>query len=532
MRGILSKTNGLIKGKLPYLSLRWKTLLIVLPLIIVTFVAFTLLHILANRNHLISNTEHFLYNLVHQLRFNVARSYEIDNSRSLFQFVTECIAYDSRIVNIRIVRQGGEITADSDPNKIFAVNTDPEVDQILSGEALVLRRYSQDDKEYYKIIVPIYVWESNIVSGALVLQYDASQMFLAMSRLQTVGIIGSLVIIILSGVGITWFLERGITGPLSQLTQYVSHVDILKPSVPNMEIKSKDEIGTLARSFTQLLQNLEQANAELTRRTAEIEQAYQQLKETQVQLIQSEKMASLGQLTAGIAHEVNNPMNFVYGNLGLIEKYFHEMKLLLQTYEKAKVDTKALKSIRVIKKAMDYETILNDLKGIITDCKTGAKRTVEIVQELRNFSRMDGDEVQTININESLDTTLKLLQPNFKDRIKVIREYNNLPPYSCHSGHINQVFMNVIMNAIQAIEGQGSISIRTLSDRKRILVEISDTGRGIPKEIAHKIFDPFYTTKEIGKGTGLGLSISYRIVQQHRGSISFDSQVGKGTCVR
>ncbi|MFQ5603742.1 MAG: sensor histidine kinase [bacterium] len=513
------------------LSLRWKILLIILPLIVLTFLGFTLIHVFSNRNQLINNTENFLNTLVQQLRFNIARGYEVHNARSLFQLVQEYLDYDSRIINVRVITRAGEITADRDEDKIFNMNTDPEVGAILAGGADVLRRFKVQEKVYYKAVVPIYSWNSTRIIGALLLLYDASEMFQALRKAQTLGLLGSLLFILLTAIAITLFLDRRITFPLERLTESVSSVNVLKPVVPELDIQSKDEIGTLSRTFRHLLLNLQKANAELTQRTKEIEQAYKELKETQVQLIQSEKMAALGQLTAGIAHEVNNPMNFVTGNLNLLEDHLKDVKRLLKAYEQIKFDEKERKQILALKSQIDFENIIKDLDVIITDCKTGANRTIEIVKELRNFSRLDRGAIQFIDINSCIDTILKLLQPNYKDRIQIKKDYGDLPKYECYSGLLDQVFMNLIMNSIQAIEGQGNIIIQTSKNESKIRINISDNGKGIPREISAKIFDPFFTTKEIGKGTGLGLSISYRIVQQHGGTITFESEPGKGTCM-
>lgn len=513
-------------------SLRWKILFIVLPLILVSFVGFTFMHLYTSRKELVYNTELFLTTLVDQLSFNIARSYEIENSRSLYQLVKEYVDYDSHIVKLRIIKQGGEITADSDPGNIFNVDSSPEVAQVLRGGPVVLDQYALKGKYFYKLVVPIYVWQSKNVNGALLLKYDVTRLFKTLHRLQVTGIVWSLAFIVIIAVVIAFYLERTVVGPLSRLTQYVSGVDIRRPDLPQLKIVSKDEVGVLSAAFRQLLEHLHTANVELMQRTAEIEAAYQQLKETQVQLIQSEKMASLGQLTAGIAHEVNNPMNFVYGNLGLIEQYISDLRKILSAYEKLNIKASDLKEVTALKNEIDYKTILSDLGGIISDCKTGAKRTIEIVQDLKRFSRMDSGDIQSIDINESINTTLKLLSANTKNRIEVKKEFGELPLFPGYAGPINQVLMNVIMNAIQAIAGKGVISIRTGVEDNRIIVEVTDTGKGIAPEIAGKIFDPFFTTKDVGKGTGLGLSISYRIVQEHHGTILFESKVGAGTCMK
>jgi len=512
-----------------YVPLRWKILAIILPILLVSVVVFTYIQAITIRNSLVSNTEHFLTALSKQLSLNVGRSYEIDNARSLYQLISEYIDYDDRIENIRIVKKDGEITADINPDIVFSRDDDPNIQRVLHSGKSVTRKYSENGKTIYESIVPIIRWETTEINGALLLKYDATSIFHLLSNLQRTAVIGTSFLLLIVAAGLAGFLERYIARPVEQLSEFVSNYDSSKPTVKPPEIKSRDEIHSLAVAFVQLIENLHQVNKELSKRSKEIELAYHQLKSTEMQLIQSEKMASLGLLTAGVAHEVNNPMNFVYGNLGLIEEQLSDFRQLLKAYESASLAPADREQIEAIKREMGFKEMLEDLEVMLADCKTGARRTVDILKDLKSFSRMDTGEVQTIDINQSIEVIMKLLLPEYKDRIVIKKNFHNLPPYNCHARHINQVFMNLLLNAIQAVEGKGKITIDTDSRDGVIYIKIYDTGKGIPKEMIHKIFDPFYTTK--ATGTGLGLSISLKIIHEHSGHIFFKANEGQGTCV-
>ncbi len=512
-----------------YVPLRWKILAIILPILLVSIIIFTYIQAITIRKSLVNNTEHFLTALSEQLSLNVGRSYEIDNSRSLYQLISEYIDYDDRIENIRIVKKNGEITADINPDIVFSKDDNLYIKQVLNSGKSVTRNYSENGKTIYESIVPIIRWETTEINGALLLKYDATSIFQVLSNLQRTAVIGTSLLLLIVAAGLAGFLERYIARPVEELSEFVNNYDSSKPMVKPPEIKSRDEIHSLATAFIQLIENLHRVNKELSKRSKEIELAYHQLKSTEMQLIQSEKMASLGLLTAGVAHEVNNPMNFVYGNLGLIEEQLSDIRRLLKVYESAKLDPANREKIEAIKREMGFEEMLADLEVMLADCKTGARRTVDILKDLKSFSRMDTGEVQTIDVNQSIEVVVKLLLPEYKDRITIQKNFHNLPPYNCHARHINQVFMNLLLNAIQAVEGDGKITIDTHSRDNIIYIKICDTGKGIPKEMIHKIFDPFFTTKS--SGTGLGLSISLKIIHEHSGHIFFKTNEGKGTCV-
>jgi len=275
---------------------------------------------------------------------------------------------------------------------------------------------------------------------------------------------------------------------------------------------------------------------ELEEKNRTLQQLYQELKETQTQLIQSEKMASLGQLVAGIAHELNNPISYVYANMKALQEYIRVVEDLLtlinDVTRKELDETDIRQRLNALQQAHDLNFIRGDIHQIINESLRGSERVREIIRNLRNFSRLDEAEVKEVDLHEGLDSTLMLLNNEIKNRITVHKEYGDIPGVICHPGHINQVFMNLLLNAIQAIEGKGNIWIRTRSLGDQVEIEIQDDGKGIPPDVVSKIFDPFFTTKPVGTGTGLGLSITYNIIKTHGGTITVESEVSRGTVFR
>jgi PAS domain S-box-containing protein len=274
------------------------------------------------------------------------------------------------------------------------------------------------------------------------------------------------------------------------------------------------------------------ANEELHLANAQLQKAYEELKTAQNALVQTEKMASLGVLVAGVAHEINNPTNFIYGSMPLLEENLHFLLKLTDTFDSMIISDQDRKKVDDIKEEMDFEYVRGDLAKIVKNVATGAKRIKEIVQNLRTFSRVDSGEKAEIDINEGIDSTLEILHHEFKNRVEMQKDYGEIPKLIGSPGKVNQVFMNVLHNAIQSISGQGKIIIRTLVENENAVVQITDNGVGIPQDKVSHIFDPFFTTKKVGDGTGLGLSISYSIIQDHHGDISVDSAEGKGTTMR
>ncbi len=278
-------------------------------------------------------------------------------------------------------------------------------------------------------------------------------------------------------------------------------------------------------------------------RARQLEQALQQLQQTQTQLIQAEKMSALGNMLAGIAHEINNPVSFIYGNIAPAIEYIEDLLELVMLYQQHHHPPDL--AIQKYLENIDLDFLIEDLPKLLSSMKMGAERIREIVKSLRNFSRLDEGEKKPVDIQEGIDSTLLILQHRLKaqsDRraITVEKDYGTLPKIECYAGLMNQVFMNIISNAIDALESELNqnpetskapvIRISTkISPDNFLVISIADNGPGIPLEIQPRLFDPFFTTKPVGKGTGLGLSISYSIVEKHRGQLKCISEIGQGT---
>lgn len=260
------------------------------------------------------------------------------------------------------------------------------------------------------------------------------------------------------------------------------------------------------------------------------------LKETQGQLLQSEKLASIGQLAAGVAHEINNPIGFVYSNLSTLQRYFGDLMSLIQAYESAEAsisDIAVLDSLKALKKKADLEFLREDTTALMSESRDGITRVKDIVQNLKDFSHADAnDKWQWASLQQGLDSTLNIVWNELKYKCEVQKEYAVIPDIECLPSQLNQVFMNMMVNAGHAIEERGTITLRTGVEGDQVWVEIEDSGKGIAPENLKRIFDPFFTTKPVGKGTGLGLSLTYSIVQKHQGRVEVDSTVGQGTRFR
>lgn len=284
----------------------------------------------------------------------------------------------------------------------------------------------------------------------------------------------------------------------------------------------------------QLLDLYESLEKKVEERTKELEQANQKLKETQTMMVHSEKMRSLGELVAGIAHEINNPINFIYGNIMILDNYQKDLLALIDKYalQESSMNPDAVKEINDFKQTIDLDFLKDDIADLIRSCLEGVERTKNIILDLKNFSRMDEMVFSECNIPKEIDTTLNILNNKIKNRIVVHKDYEeNLPKIEAYGGQINQVFMNILDNAQGAIKGTGDIFISAKKEGENIKIEFRDTGCGIKKENLNKIFEPFFTTKPVGQGTGLGMSIAYRVIEAHNGKISVESEQGVGTKV-
>jgi signal transduction histidine kinase/CheY-like chemotaxis protein len=257
--------------------------------------------------------------------------------------------------------------------------------------------------------------------------------------------------------------------------------------------------------------------------------AYHQLKMSQAQIVQQEKMASIGQLSAGIAHEINNPVGYISSNLGSLAKYISKLTDFINSQATALDTCEGKEDINELRKKLKIDFILEDISGLIKESAEGCDRVKSIVLDLKSFSRADQDKAERADLNEHINKTLNVVWNELKYKAEVKKELGDIPSTVCHPQKLNQVFMNLLVNASHAIAERGEIGIKTWHEKDSIYVSISDTGSGISKENLPKLFEPFFTTKEAGKGTGLGLSISYDIIRKHNGEITVDSEEGKGT---
>ncbi|MFT5719589.1 MAG: two-component system NtrC family sensor kinase, partial [Oleiphilaceae bacterium] len=285
------------------------------------------------------------------------------------------------------------------------------------------------------------------------------------------------------------------------------------------------------------LREMKVQNTRLHKEKLEQEILIGKLQDAQEQLLQQEKMASIGQLAAGVAHEINNPVGYVNSNINSLESYITDLYQVLSVYEKIEpqlgAESEILTEIKALKSDIDYNFIKDDVKDLISESKEGVLRVKQIVKDLKDFSHVDEAEWQTTGIEKGIDSTLNIVRNELKYKANITKEYEEIPPITCVPSQINQVIMNLLVNAGHAIDDQGSITIKTSQkDQDFVYIEIADTGKGIEKEHLTKIFNPFFTTKPVGQGTGLGLSLSYSIAEKHGGELSVKSEIGVGTTFR
>lgn len=304
---------------------------------------------------------------------------------------------------------------------------------------------------------------------------------------------------------------------------------LILSAVINERKKAQEE---LLQANIKLESRVEQRTRALNQKNMQLKNTLETLKQAETQLIQAEKMSSLGVLTAGIAHEINNPVNFISANIGPLKNDIEDIMTLLHKYEAITSETSLKEKLADISKYIqdiDFSFTLKETNKLLDGIEEGARRTANIVKDLRTFSRLDEGERKKVNIHENIDSTLTLLNNQFRDRITIHKNYGNIPEVECFPGKINQVFMNILTNAAHAIPEQGDITITTSMKDDHICISIRDTGSGMSKKTVDRIFEPFFTTKAVGKGTGLGMSISYSIIQEHHGNIIIHSALGKGS---
>lgn len=339
-------------------------------------------------------------------------------------------------------------------------------------------------------------------------------------------------------------LSRHLVTPIKELTEAIRGIEDSNDLSIQVQVSGRDEVADLGNAFNRMTsqlgelfhknmiveKELENLNANLENqvieRTAQLQETLQKLKSAQAQLVQSEKMVSLGQLVAGIAHEINNPIGAIYANMPPLEEYIDDIKGTVEIAQSC-LDDEGTKTLNEHLEQIDYAFVIDDLGQLLNSQKQSAERIRNIVLSLRNFSRLDQGDVKTVLLEEGIDSTLQMLLHQFKNRVVIEKDYALNQMVECYAGELNQVFMNILANAIQAIPDTGAIFITTAKVNENAIITIADNGTGMPDDIKAKIFDPFFTTKDVGEGTGLGLSISYGIIEKHHGTLTVESNQDK-----
>ena len=326
------------------------------------------------------------------------------------------------------------------------------------------------------------------------------------------------------GMSLVWGISTLMAAPIHRIVETVQRIEQgdLTQRAP---VETRDEIGRLAKAFNKMVGEIEERTAEL--------------QTTQSQLAQSEKLASVGQLAAGVAHEINNPVGFIHSNLGTLKEYIEDLSDLIKTYQTLEEqieqeDTDAvrqvLEKLQQQKEVLDLDFLLEDLDQLVEESREGTDRVRKIVQNLKEFSHVDKEQGKMpANLNDGLESSLNMAWNEIKYKATVEKEYGDIPEVECYGMELNQVFINLLVNAAQAIPEKGTITIRTFREDGYVCVSISDTGTGMPPEVKNRIFEPFFTTKKVGQGTGLGLSMAFGIMKKHAGEILLDSEEGVGT---
>ncbi|MEH1873366.1 sensor histidine kinase [Nostoc sp.] len=467
----------------------------------------------------------------------------VNHAKKLQDFAN--LLHDMQKRDIVVVNQHKLILADAVPKNVGTIFDDDKGNEIhqtmQDGNLRTFLEKSVDYPQGIKLIVVPLKTKQNHTDGAVILEWSSLyDNAIAQARPTMIVIsITSLDCVILALI-IGLRISSSIAKPLQSVTEVAQQVTQESNFDLQAPVTTQDEMGILATAFNHLIERVKTLLTEKEQRSTELQQALTQLHSTQQQLVQTEKMSSLGQLVAGVAHEINNPVSFIYGNLNYIDSYSKDLLKLVQAYQAHYPNPP--QTLQAILDDVDLDFLNEDLPKVLQSMKVGAGRIREIVLSLRNFSRLDESEFKAVDLHEGIDNTLLILQHRLKAipeslAIEVVKDYSQLPLVECYPGQINQAFMNLLANAIDALEesaqqtqpGKIWISTQVTADN-RVQIAIADNGSGIPEILRSRIFDPFFTTKPVGKGTGLGLSITYKIViEKHHGKMWCDSTLGKGT---
>ncbi len=341
------------------------------------------------------------------------------------------------------------------------------------------------------------------------------------------------IMLITAGCVLSYYLTRSFEKPINVLmktARAIASGDLER----TLSLERNDELGEMAEVLNQMVTNLRHLNENLANQVRWLRETKDELSRTQGQLVTQEKMAALGRLVAGVAHELNNPISFVYSNSILLRDSVAQLKRVLELYESVQGLTEESRMlVEGLKEEIDYDYLVNDVSQAIEDCYEGSRRVRDIVLNLRTFSRLEEAELQRIDVVDGIESTIRILGQYYRpDRVVVHRDYAEIPRLECYAGQLSQVWMNLMVNAAQAMNSRGDLWISTRVRNGRAMIEFRDSGPGMPEDVKNKIFDPFFTTKAVGDGTGLGLSIVHTIIERHAGDIAVESEIGQGTTFR
>jgi signal transduction histidine kinase len=353
------------------------------------------------------------------------------------------------------------------------------------------------------------------------------------SQSRIVGFIafGLTLVLIVGGCALSYYATRSFERPIGELmiaARAIAAGDLDK----KLSLNRRDELGEMAEVLNQMVTTLRKLNSNLGDQLRRLKEAQDELTQTQGQLVTQEKMAALGRLVAGVAHELNNPISFVYSNTVLLRDSVANIRKVLDMYDTAEeIPDTVRRPIDKLKDEVDYHYLVNDIMQAIDDCHEGARRVKDIVLNLRTFSRLEDTELKEADLIEGIESTARILGQYFRpDRVALHMDSADLPKINCYAGQLGQVWMNLMVNAAQAMKSKGDLWITAAVEHgNSIVIKFRDNGPGIPEETVGKIFEPFFTTKAVGEGTGLGLSIVHGIIERHGGDIRVESRLGVGT---